>query len=195
MRAFIAIELPAAVKHRLGDQIAALQGEYGSRSVRWAKPDTTHLTLRFLGEIDDFQLQQVREAMIEGVGGIAPFEFEIDDVLGCFPAWKRPRVFWIGISSDDGNLEQLNGAVERELRRRGFEAEQRPYHPHLTVGRVKRSVDRSEAGRIARELQNVRLQSPSAVQVNEVSLMKSDLRPTGAVHTRIHSVALRSDGR
>lgn len=190
MRAFIAIELPGEVKRQLGDHIAALRAGLNDRVVRWSNPDTTHLTLRFIGDIDGNQLAQVKEAMDQAVAGIPSFDIHNQDALGCFPAWNRPRVFWIGLEGSGKTLSQLNHAIERELRERGFAPERRPFHPHLTIGRAQRGAGGKEMADAAQLLRERRLSSVGTVSVTQISLMQSDLRPTGAVHTQIYTAAL-----
>lgn len=190
MRAFIAIELPPELKDRLASELDSLRSAPGAGAIRWSNPDTVHLTLRFLGELDDREVALAQSALEQGLAGEQRFSFQIERRLGCFPSWQRPRVFWIGVGEAAGRLGRLNGAIERQLRERGFQPEHRAYHPHLTIGRVKRGVRPGELRSTAEALQEVELDGHAAVQVRAVSLMESELRPSGAVHTPVYQVRL-----
>lgn len=190
MRAFIAIELPRELIRELEAEISKLRAGANTVTLRWSDPATIHLTLRFLGEIDDGQVELVRSTLDRALADQPAFTFQIDTRLGCFPSWKRPRVFWIGVGHNESAVRRLNRTIERELVARGFDAEQRRFHPHLTIARVKRGVNRTELQSLATALQEIELEAFGQVEVNKVTLMRSELKPDGAVHTPVYQAAL-----
>ncbi|MGE5327416.1 MAG: RNA 2',3'-cyclic phosphodiesterase [Deltaproteobacteria bacterium] len=132
MRAFIAIDLPDAVRGGL----ARWQKTFGAvcRDARWTRPEGIHLTLKFLGEISSQQVNQVSKALAD-LGAIEPIRISIRG-FGFFPNARRPRVFWAGISSSQA-LSALASRVEAAMETMGFAREQREYNPHLTLARFK----------------------------------------------------------
>ena len=134
MRTFIAIELDDPIRRKLGHirQGTAIR----DRAVRWVKPSSIHLTLKFLGEIEPEVVPEVSAAMERAVAGIAPFAIEVGE-FGCFPNMHNPRVLWVGVRSPADTLILLQSEVEAELGAIGFKREKRAYKPHLTVARVR----------------------------------------------------------
>jgi 2'-5' RNA ligase len=191
MRAFIAVELPAALRRdlrvlqqRLAD---ALDAAGAAQAVRWTAVESIHLTLRFLGETDAGQA----ETLVRGLGQIAaahaPLELRLADV-GCFPNFRRPNVVWTGVSGDTERLLRLQAPIEELARRAGFAPETRPFSPHLTLGRFRREAAPAQLARAGAALEAaaatpaVRAWS-APLAVDAVALMESDLRPNGAVYT------------
>lgn len=190
MRTFIAIELSNQLKHHLDEAIASLRQLPSAELVRWVPSESVHLTLKFLGEIGGEQLTAVQQALEGGLAGQAGFSFRTGKSIGCFPKWWQPRVYWIGVEGDQGRLAKTNSLIEGSLAPLGIKAEGRPFHPHLTIGRVKPDAGGQQLTELSEKLRNHELQELGVIQVRQVSLMKSDLRPTGAVHTRVHAVEL-----
>ena len=187
IRTFIAIELTREILKRLGELRARLQDDVPPGLVRWVKPDGIHLTLKFLGEVPASQVDAISEAMRAACAPHAPFSFAIGG-LGCFPNPRRPRVVWVGVDEPSGALASLQGDVVRAMKRLDFAPERRAFSPHLTLGRIKkRSPDALQAlgGYISRSAVRVGRQ-----QVTAVSLIRSDLRPSGAVYTELASALL-----
>ncbi len=190
MRTFIAIELPDQLKHHLDEAIVSLRQLPGAELVRWSPSETVHLTLKFLGDVSGEQVEAVQQALEGGLAGKDGISFRIGRSIGCFPNWRQPRVYWIGVEGDQGRLAKTNSVIEGSLAPLGIKPEGRPFHPHLTIGRVKRHTVGKLLAELSEQLRNHEFEELGEVQVRGVSLMKSDLRPTGAVHTRIHAVEL-----
>jgi len=151
------------------------------------KPDSIHLTLKFLGEIDDGKVREAGLALEKAPAGIGPFMLEIEGV-GAFPNVRNPRVVWVGIKPSQG-LCALQRAVETNLQSIGFEAEERPFTPHLTLCRIKSPADGKALGRLITE---TRPEARAAFTVSSFAFMKSVLKPTGAVYTPIQEFALKA---
>ncbi|RMF65796.1 MAG: RNA 2',3'-cyclic phosphodiesterase [Calditrichaeota bacterium] len=182
IRTFIAIELPDDLRRR----IAAAQAELKQTRERvgWTRPENIHLTLRFLGDVAQERIPAVADAMGNAAAGFSVFSVTVAG-LGAFPNLKRPRVLWVGVQDPGGELTELARRLENALNEIGFERERRPFRPHLTLGRVKSPPSRAFCDRLAQARFD-----PGQVRVSEIVLMKSDLRPTGAVYTPLNRVAL-----
>lgn len=173
IRVFLAIPLPAPLHERLRALQRQLRRELPE--VRWSNPETLHLTLRFFGEVDQESLEKIGDIMLS-IGRLQP-PFAVDlEGLGAFPAADRARVFWVGIR-DRGELAALHDALERRLPDAGIPREQRPFSPHLTLGRHRgRGL---AAGTVLARYRSLDL-GPLAVR--QLVLYESRLRPGGALH-------------
>ena len=179
-RAFIAIDLPPAVKAALADVAAALDGRVprgavGTAAVRWVRPEQMHLTLRFLGDTPANRLPALAAALDTLAAGHAPFILRLTEV-GCFPNTRRPRVVWVGLGGAEAKLTALVAALEAALSPLGWPPEDKAFRAHLTLGRVKderavQGIDWSAAV------------PPLEVPVTAVHLIESQLRPEGPVYT------------
>ncbi len=176
MRLFIAVELDEAIRARLGAAQERLRA--AQCSVKWVKPELMHLTLRFLGEVEEPRVPQIEEAMASAAAGIAPFEVTVAG-LGAFPEHGAPRVLWAGIR-DNGSLATLNRRLEEGARRLGFEPEERPFSPHLTIGRVK---DPRGANALRSPLDAAAAREFGSCTIAELLLVQSVLSPSGPTYT------------
>lgn len=183
VRAFVAVLLDEAVRAAVAAQVAELRPLAGS--VSWVQPQNLHLTLKFLGEIDAEAIGAVTEALAEAASKAAPFTLAFHG-LGAFPGLAQPRVLWVGVSQGALECRALQADVDAGLARRGFPKEARAYTPHLTIGRV-----RAPRG-LARLQQAVRQDAARAFgsqRVSAISLMRSDLHPSGARYTELSPVS------
>ncbi len=193
VRAFFAIEIPPSIRTLIEDQIEILKDHLPPGMIRWVRPEGIHLTLKFLGDVEPEILDEVNVVMQRTASGCDPFLLRIGR-LGCFPNLRRPRILWVGVEERSGALSQLHSALERELEPIGFEREGRPFHPHLTLGRMKRRAGSAEAERISEALASMKEEPLGEVEVKELHLMRSDLKPTGAVYTKLSVVKLGKMG-
>ena len=182
IRTFIAIHLPQEVQGYLGELTDSLSGQVPQRSVRWVKPDRIHLTLRFIGETEKNLLTAVGKALDEVAARYQQFPLYLQG-FGCFPNCKRPRVLWAGVGGDLENAGRLKKDVDSALTSLGWEAENRSFQPHLTIGRVKDS--QAVAGqRWPAELTTL------TIPVHSIHLIESELTPSGPIYTVRHSSRL-----
>jgi 2'-5' RNA ligase len=189
IRSFVAIEIPETVRLELSENIAHLKQDVPARTVRWVRPEGIHLTLKFLGDVPFERIDQI-SATLESIC-LEHMSFSINiGEFGCFPNFHRPRVLWIGVQDLSTQLAPLQADIEDQLSKLGFEREARRFHPHLTIGRVKNVRDRVEAQRLTAVLEDVKIGDIGQFHVNNVSLMRSDLKPTGAVYTRLVAAKL-----
>ncbi|MCS7223533.1 MAG: RNA 2',3'-cyclic phosphodiesterase [Armatimonadetes bacterium] len=133
MRCFLAIELDDLVRDRLSKVID--DWSQHKASVKWVERDNLHLTIKFLGQFPDERVDDLSQRLQEVCRSVQPFVFNVEGT-GVFPDWKRPRVIWIGVR-DGELLKQVHKKVEGVTSRLGVEREERPFHPHITVGRVR----------------------------------------------------------
>ncbi len=152
--------------------------------MRWVRPEAIHLTLKFLGQVGEQGLERVRRVIGDAARDHHPFTLELT-TLGAFPDMQRPRVVWVGVEEPEGELARLQAALERGLRRLGFEAERRPFHPHLTLGRVRKSATPAQVAKLGGALAGWRSGVAGSFQVDAVTLFRSDLHPEGAVYTSL----------
>lgn len=184
VRAFVAIEIPVEMRHQLVEQITRLKQYTPSTTVRWVRLEGIHLTLKFLGDVSLDKLDQIT-VLLEEVGlRHTPFRIDIGQ-FGCFPSPRRPRVLWVGVEDSSGVLISLQADLDGVLSQIGFKRETRPFHPHLTLGRVKRGAHNSTVRSLSAILEEVTIGDLGQVNVDEICLIRSDLKPTGALYTRI----------
>lgn len=142
MRAFIAADIPSAVKEEIGKLQKELMREVRS-SVKWVEAANIHITLRFLGEVPEEKIEQLCQILPKGGREVTPFKISIKG-LGAFPNLSRPRVIWVGMESQGNQIEQLYSQIETLVRDLGFTPEKRAFSPHLTIGRIKQLRDQNE---------------------------------------------------
>jgi len=192
IRAFIAVELDAELKATLAQVQAGLRDQVPPRSVRWVRPDGIHLTLKFLGDTPPDKVEAIQAALARAAGEVEPFTFSVSGV-GCFPDLRRPRVVWLGLHEPAGALTRLWKAIEAHVAPLGFPTEGRPFSPHLTLGRLNRDASTADARQVG---QAVTASAPGLAAIHDemavraVGLIKSDLRPGGAVYTRLFEAEL-----
>ncbi|MBN1963292.1 MAG: RNA 2',3'-cyclic phosphodiesterase [Anaerolineae bacterium] len=189
LRLFIALELPPAVRDALAAAQDQLQPQVPPRAVRWTQPEGIHLTLKFLGDTPAARVDSIGAALVEAVTGHAALALRAG-TLGCFPNTERPRVLWIGLSGDLDRLSVLQAAVERALGPLGFPRENRPFSPHLTLGRVRREASRQDVQALGALVARSRVGTVATWTADAVSLMQSDLHPDGARYTCLRRVPL-----
>ncbi len=192
LRTFIAIELDRELQETLAGLQNRLRQEVAPRCVRWVRPEGVHLTLKFLGDTSEEQVEQVKEALARAAREVSPFGFTVGGV-GCFPNTRQPRVVWVGLHEPTGALRRLRDAVEREVAPLGFPTEKRPFSPHLTLGRIHRHASKSEVRELGEIIASSAIGDIDQMEVGEVCYIKSDLRPSGAVYTTLSRAKLLAE--
>jgi len=189
IRAFIAIELPAAILEQIDKIEARLKPHVPPDCIRWVKADSIHLTMKFLGQVPSDQLDLIEHSLRAAVAAHAPFALEVSGA-GCFPNFHRPRVVWIGVQENGHRLHTLQRAVENAISPLGYPTEQRDFTPHLTLGRLARDVRQTDQKKIGDVVQAAQVGRLGSWEVTQVALIKSDLKPTGAEYTVLSRAAL-----
>jgi 2'-5' RNA ligase len=188
LRAFIAVEIPLAIREAVCNATEPLQKSIGS-AVRWVPMQNMHLTLKFLGDVSQSNVEMLSEMLHAEADLFQCFDLHLGGIAS-FPNLKRPRVIYIGIQAPP-TIEALQRGIESASRRLGYESEERSFSPHLTIGRVKQTVSPTEQQAIRRALEETRIDSLGTARVDSVHLYKSDLKPTGSVYTRLYSAPLK----
>ncbi|MCD6291604.1 MAG: RNA 2',3'-cyclic phosphodiesterase [Anaerolineae bacterium] len=192
LRTFIAIELDETARIALGAVQDELKRRVPKGTVRWVNPASIHLTLKFLGDTPRARLPEIEEALQEACSAFTALDMAIEG-RGCFPNFRRPNVIWIAVRDPGNALAQLQEAVEAHIAPLGWPKEARPFRPHLTLGRVDRRASSRDRAAIGAIVEALEVEQIATVHVTSVSLMRSDLRPTGAVYTRLFSAALQAE--
>jgi 2'-5' RNA ligase len=179
LRLFIAIELPYDIKKEL----AALRVDIPG--ARWVPNDQIHLTLAFLGEVEETGIGRLTEEL----ACIQPPEFQLRfNGTGCFHDRRRPRVLWLGLEPEP-RLEHLAARVRESVIACGVPQEERPFSPHITLARLKVPASREADAFLD---QNKKLRLPK-LRVREFILFQSRLTPQGSVHIPIRSFPLAAE--
>jgi 2'-5' RNA ligase len=201
MRAFIAIEFSQVLHnhlHSLQRHLAEVLGQTTDATtvLRWTVVENIHLTLRFLGDSSTEQIHQISRGLSELAPVHGGFGLTLAGI-GCFPNMRRPNIVWVGIGGQLQKLTDLQRQIEQLARAAGFAAEERPFSPHLTIGRARKDASPAQLGQVGRVLQGAATSAPiirwhATVDVRSITLMQSDLRPTGAIYMPITRVDLGS---
>ncbi|MBM4295970.1 MAG: RNA 2',3'-cyclic phosphodiesterase [Deltaproteobacteria bacterium] len=184
IRAFLAIDLPESLKPGL-----ALYQQELKRSgadVRWVAPGNIHLTLKFFGNVPLADVETLAQAAGEVAAAQAPFQLKVTGA-GAFPNLNAPRVVWLGLEGDLVPLARFYRQLEKAFETLGHPPEGRPFHPHLTLGRVKSPQGRHGLTKALKELP-----PPNwpAFQVREIILYRSTLSPQGSTYTPLKVIPL-----
>ena len=190
LRLFVAVELPEETRTALGVMSGHLQNAL-TTPLRWTKPEGTHLTLKFLGDVAQERVGELSDALEESVAGRSPFKLRLSSP-GLFPDHGPPRVVWVGLIGDLTAMGALQQGVESALEPLGFTREKRGFTPHLTLARVSNHLGQLELEGLPEAVTQAEV-PPGSFTVRGVSLMQSTLRPTGAAYQRLHTAALASD--
>lgn len=189
MRTFIAIPLSDQIHLSLGQLQSQLKFRFGS-SVSWTDPRSIHLTLKFLGEVSEGRIAEISKALDDACRNSCSFEF-LSGGLGCYPNIRNPRVIWVGIQAD-ARLKELQKNIENACENLGYAREERPFSPHLTLGRVKTSLTKEQLDflNLSAEIENQKEKIP--ILVNQVNLYKSDLQRNGAKYSILETGLLKT---
>ena len=186
IRTFIAIELSDQARTALADLQNRLKAVIPPRTVRWTAVENIHLTLHFLGDIAAGDVDKVAAALTTVTAAHRPLALELRE-LGCFPNTRRPRIVWAGVAGEIDTLVELHRDLGQQLKVIDFTPEARPYAPHLTIGRVNKGLPSRQVSQLGETLEKARLEVNhlAPLEVDEICLFQSDLRPGGPVYTSL----------
>ena len=188
VRSFIAVDLPKALDQSLEQASQQLQVLLEGLPVRWVPVPNIHLTLKFLGDVSEQNLQMIQAILYTEATNHHQFEISVG-VFGVFPNLTRPRVLWVGVEAPD-ELINLQRRIDVETARLGYAPDQREFNPHLTFGRVSRNASSKQVRKISSILRNHKLGFLGAARIEDVTLFRSDLGPNGAVYSKIYTAKL-----
>lgn len=184
IRAFIAVDIPREVKEKFSEAQGKLRRS--GADVRWVQPHNAHVTLQFLGDTPVEKVEDLKAALGRVAASHHAFEVAIEG-LGVFPNPRRPRVVWIGVSKGANELAALQRSVGEEMRRLGFQPEERAFSAHITLGRVK-SPKNTE--RLASILEMEKGFHAGHFLATEIRLIRSVLSSEGPTYTALFSASL-----
>jgi 2'-5' RNA ligase len=176
MRLFIALPTPLPVRSAMAELVRTL-GE-SRAEVKWDTQDKFHCTLKFLGATKDTLTAGIIDRLARITAETPPLDVAYR-TLGCFPTPRDPRVIWVGVEERSGLLIRLQEEIENAMADLGFAREDRKFHPHVTLGRVK---GRAGIRNLITRLESVTFESTAAT-IAQIELISSDLRPGGSVYT------------
>jgi len=188
MRAFIAIQLPPEIHAKLSQISRQLRDPLKDIPIRWVQPESIHLTLKFLGQVSQPNMDLLKNVLIAEASRFSPFQINIGK-LGAFPNPRRPRVIWIGVESPP-ELKTLQRNIDQHTQRLGYPGEDRPFSAHLTLARIARNASTADQQKMGEVLANANVGLGGTTIVQAVNLYKSDLKPGGAVYTCLHAAPL-----
>ena len=191
LRAFIAIDLPDSLLQSIEKQTVRLRQALGDDSIRWVPPKNMHLTLKFLGNTAVSHLDFLKQLLAQTADSHPQFDLQIGGI-GSFPNLKRPRVIWVGIHAP-ASLNSLQRAVETGTARLGYEKEERPFSPHLTLGRVRQNINPATLQTVGAVLNSIQVGNIGSAKIDAIHLYKSDLHSNGSVYTKLFSAPLSDD--
>ncbi len=188
MRTFIAIELPKEIK----DFLSRLQEELKAcgADVKWVAPENIHLTLKFLGEIDEKKLEKITGIIEETAQGKNKFQVCISS-LGAFPKIDFPRVIWVGVDTGDKEVKDIAKDLEEKIAKIGIPKEDRPFSSHITIGRTKSSLTREG---LVQDLKDKADLGGGKLNfsVTKITLFKSTLTPKGPIYEVLKATNLKT---
>jgi 2'-5' RNA ligase len=188
IRSFLAFELPPEIRdvvRRTSDDFRKTPAD-----VRWVKAENIHLTVVFLGHIEERVIEKIGHAAETLCRGYGALDIAIEGV-GFFPDMRRPRVLWLGLAGDLERMSFFRDSLQRDLTPFGIKEEKRPFRPHLTLGRFK-TPQRITGVLEERLLEHRDLTSP-VCPLRELTLFKSTLKPGGAVYSKLATWPLSGD--
>lgn len=190
MRAFIAIELPKEIRdslYRLQEQLKASHAD-----VKWVQPQNIHLTLKFLGEIDEKKFSKITEILDDVAKNNCSFYINLS-TLGAFPKLNFPRVIWIGIDKGDVETKQIAKALEEKIAKVGIPKEDRPFSSHITIGRTKSNLNRERLVQALNNLVDIFRHQNLEFTVTKITLFQSTLTPKGPIYTALKEANLKTN--
>jgi len=187
LRTFIAVDLGKPLR----DRCASLRENLArtGADVKWVEPENLHVSLLFLGEVDEREITPVCRAVTDACTSRCAFTLSLEKV-GCFPHPRRPRVIWVGVGDGSADLVALHDVLEPPLLALGcYRREERRYTPHITLGRVR---SERAGGPLADALKKYANWQGGSTDVREVQVLSSQLTPEGPIYSVLSRAPLRS---
>lgn len=185
IRSFIAVEIDPPKKQKLSALISNLKTS--EAGVKWVNESQMHLTLKFLGDIKEEKVREISDTLKSVADTSSAFSIRLSSI-GAFPNMHKPRVIWIDIDKGKEELKLLAGQIENELEKSGFTREKRGFKAHLTLGRVKSLKNISN---LIGLIKKTEISLHDEIEIKEIILFRSTLKPTGAIYTPISRFNLK----
>ncbi len=184
IRAFIAIEIDSEIKNRLSEHIDKLKRT--GADVKWVLPENIHLTLKFLGHIEEDTLPGLNKIISDVVSSLEPFNISIGNICA-FPNRKRPRIVYVCVEDKEGILKKLHGNLNNGVEKFGIKKESKKYIGHITLGRIK---TQKNIYKLATALKSETECFLGHEKISYLSLMQSQLTPKGPIYTKLNNFLL-----
>lgn len=189
LRTFIAIEIPQQIQDALEKQTARLRQPLGDDLVRWIPTQNMHLTLKFIGNVAASHVEFLKQVISQTADSHSQFNLQISGI-GSFPNSKRARILWAGIHAP-AELSSLQKSIEAGITRLGYEKEERPFSPHLTLGRIRQNIDQTGLQKIRTTVDAIQLGNIGSARVDSIHLYNSELHSNGSIYTKLFSAPLK----
>lgn len=186
IRAFIAVDLDDPVIEKVCNVVEILKSRI--TEIRWLRKENLHLTLKFLGNIAESQVEPITAALRHPLGLFSPCTISAK-ALGVFPDFRRPKILWVGLTGDQ--LVQLAAEIESALMPIGFTPENRAFTPHLTIGRWREGS--RPAKNLRQEIDSLNDFEFGACAVRQIVLFQSVLKPEGASYSELRTIQLGTE--
>jgi RNA 2',3'-cyclic 3'-phosphodiesterase len=190
-RSFVALEIPPQVQLEIADKVTKLVQSYPKPLIRWVEPGNLHLTLCFLAERTSNELANLASSIQNSLRKIKPFNFRLTKP-GTFPKKRNPKVIWVGIEDPPG-IYQLQKIIEEMCLWNGFIKESRRFTPHLTLGRVGTNRILPNVKEFFDSLSSISFESIKPVNITDIKIYKSELKPTGSIYKVLYSIPIGGD--
>lgn len=184
-RVFVGIEISDKAKEKISGFIYDLRTEFPNLRVGWEKKEKLHLTLKFLGEIEEYELAELSAAVEETARRISSFSLRLEDT-GVFPNAGKARILWIDLKDEKKSLTELNKILEDECEKRGLTRESRNFKPHLTIARLR---EPENSGELVEKYLRKKFE-PIEFEVSEIVIFQSVLQTTGSIYSKINTTTL-----
>jgi 2'-5' RNA ligase len=184
MRTFIAIEISEEIRNALDQAESHLK--YSGADVKWVAKENIHLTMKFLGEVSEKKVEEIKSILDEIGRRTRPFEMIIKDI-GAFPKIEYPRVVWVGLDKGANESKAIAEEIDNALSKIGFAKETRPFTGHLTLGRVRSPKNKDK---LKEKMMNYQLPAVKPHLVSSITLFQSTLTPKGSIYTKLHEAKL-----
>jgi 2'-5' RNA ligase len=189
LRTFIALELPDWVKLELNDLEKSLK-ILTDVPARWVPAKNIHITIIFLGQVARSKIQSIEKVVSQAAGKCERLHLQLS-TLGAFPNLMRPRTLWVGLDGDVAKLLLLHKSLKDNMGSLGFNIENRPFNPHLTLARIGNSTHEASFRSLAEAAGLVQIRRVS-FEIKRISLMESRLLPGGAAYSTLFSKEFES---
>lgn len=188
MRTFIAADFPVEIVENIRTTLSYLKAQTPGHDLKWVASENLHLTIKFLGDIAESRLENIKTIFQDELRGQNEFLVTVEG-LGFYPNAQHPRVVWFGITPEQ-TLKQIHRKLDIALQKIDVHTDQRGYSPHLTVARVRRNVDQQTIKKIGETLSKFKVDPLGSAVINQIKLYQSKLTPQGPVYSPLLTMTL-----
>lgn len=187
IRSFLAVEIPLSNKEKILKLINSFN-EKSDDLIKWVSKDNLHITLKFIGDLNIDHISTIQNSLAKQFSSVPAFDIHING-LGVFPNRSKPRIFWLGFDHNK-NLERIVSIIENCAVNLGYKADDKPFSPHLTIGRVHRDISSGDLNAFTKNFQDHQLEVIPDFKVSHVTLFKSELTREGPLYNHLFRVSL-----